>query len=48
MRVRTREGVTLGKRTHALRVMVKPLGGGTIEDYLGLVERDRPQAQRPD
>jgi len=39
---RLREGVEMGQRTHDLRVMVKPLGGHTLQDYLLLVARDRP------
>lgn len=39
---RTRTGLEMGKRTHTLGVMVKPLAGGTVEQYLALVERDRP------
>jgi hypothetical protein len=42
MQVRTREGVAMGKLTHTLRVMVKPLRGHTIEELLSLVPRDRP------
>lgn len=41
--VRTREGVTLGRLTHKLRVMVKPLGGHTLEEFLSKVARDRPE-----
>lgn len=41
---RTREGVEMGKRINTIRVMVKPLSGGTIEQYLSLVSRDRPDA----
>ena len=39
--VRTREGVAMGKLTHTLRVMAKPLRGHTIEELLTLVPRDR-------
>jgi GNAT superfamily N-acetyltransferase len=39
--VRTRTGVTMGRLTNTLRVMVKPLRGGALEDYLALVPRDR-------
>lgn len=41
---RTRTGVQMGKRTNALRVMVKPLGNLTLDDYLSLVPRDRQQS----
>ena len=40
---RTREGVEMGKLTNTLRVMVKPLANGSIEQYLSLVQRDRPE-----
>jgi GNAT superfamily N-acetyltransferase len=40
--LRKREGVTLGHKTHTIRVMVKALDEGTREEYLALVERDRP------
>ena len=41
--VRERGPVTMGRKTNLLRVMVKPLAGGTLADYLALVERDRPE-----
>ena len=37
-----REGMTMGQRTNAGCVLVKPLAGGTQEAYLSLVPRDRP------
>ena len=37
-----REGMTMGQRTNAVRVLVKPLAGGTHEAYLSLVPRDQP------
>lgn len=40
---RTRAGVEMGRLTNTLRVMVKPLAGGTFEQYLELVPRDRPE-----
>ncbi|MEQ1686203.1 MAG: GNAT family N-acetyltransferase [Burkholderiaceae bacterium] len=40
---RTRAGIEMGRRTNTLRVMFKPLASGTLEDYLALVERDRPE-----
>jgi GNAT superfamily N-acetyltransferase len=45
--VRTRNDVAIGKRTHTLRVMVKPLAGGSLAEYFTLVERDRP-GEQPD
>lgn len=37
-----RHGVAFGTQTNSLRVMFKPLAGGTPEEYLSLVSRDRP------
>ena len=42
--VRERGPLAMGRKTHLLRVMAKPLAGGTIDEYLALVERDRPSA----
>lgn len=39
---RLRRGIAMGKRTNTLRVMFKPLAGGSLEEYLKVVERDRP------
>lgn len=36
------EGIAMGKRTNAVRVMVKPLTGRPMQEYLAMVERDRP------
>jgi GNAT superfamily N-acetyltransferase len=44
VQVRERGPVTMGEKSNLLRVMVKPLAGGTIAEYLALVERDRPGA----
>jgi len=41
IQTRTREGMQMGKLTNTVRVMVKPLAGGTIEEFLSLVPRDR-------
>jgi ribosomal protein S18 acetylase RimI-like enzyme len=41
---RTREGVEIGKRKNSIRIMFKPLAGGTREQYLSRVDRDRPEA----
>jgi GNAT superfamily N-acetyltransferase len=43
VQVRERGPVTMGRKTNLLRVMAKPLAGGTIDEYLALVERDRPE-----
>lgn len=40
---RTRDGVAMGKLTNTIRVMVKPLAGGSLEQYLSRIERDRPE-----
>ena len=42
--VRERGPVQLGQRSQMLDVMVKPLGELSINDYLYLVQRDRPGA----
>lgn len=42
--VRTRTGVEMGKLVNKLRVMAKPLAGGTLAEYRALVSRDRPEA----
>jgi hypothetical protein len=42
--VRRRDGVEMGTRTNTIRVMAKPLAGGTLREYLALVARDRPEA----
>lgn len=42
--VRRREDVEMGARVNTLSVMMKPLGGGTVAEYLALVPRDRPGA----
>jgi len=39
---RIREGVEIGRRKHSMRVMFKPLTGSTREQYLSLIDRDRP------
>jgi GNAT superfamily N-acetyltransferase len=40
---RARDGVPFGRVTNTVRVMFKPLAGGSPEDYLLLVPRDRPE-----
>ena len=39
---RMREGVVMGHRTNVVAVLVKPLLAQSIDDYLRLVARDRP------
>ena len=41
--VRKRLAVPMGERVNDLRVMMKPLAGGTVAEYLALVARDRPE-----
>ncbi len=41
---RTRGNIVMGKRVNTVRVMMKPLAGGTLAQYLSLIERDRPEA----
>jgi GNAT superfamily N-acetyltransferase len=36
--------VAMGRRTNVVRVMHKPLAGGSVAQYLALVPRDRPGA----
>jgi GNAT superfamily N-acetyltransferase len=43
VQVRERGPLTMGRKSNVLRVMAKPLAGGTIAEYLALVERDRPE-----
>jgi GNAT superfamily N-acetyltransferase len=40
---RRREGFKIGNQVNTLRVMFKPLTGGSVQEYLALVQRDRPQ-----
>jgi ADP-ribose pyrophosphatase YjhB (NUDIX family)/GNAT superfamily N-acetyltransferase len=40
--VRLREGLVMGQRTNTVRVMLKPLAGDTVDEYLAQVPRDRP------
>jgi GNAT superfamily N-acetyltransferase len=42
--IRTRAAVRMGERVHLLRVMMKPLGAGSEEEYLQLVPRDNKGA----
>lgn len=44
--VRRRASVAVGGLANMVRVMVKPLAGGAVADYLAIVARDRPQAGR--
>jgi len=41
--VRKRAAVPMGERVNDVRVMMKPLAGGTVAEYLALVARDRPE-----
>jgi GNAT superfamily N-acetyltransferase len=43
VQARTRDGVQIGALTDTVRVMVKPLVDGVLDDYLALVPRDRPE-----
>jgi GNAT superfamily N-acetyltransferase len=40
--VRTRTNIPFGDRVNTISVQVKALSGGSIDDYLASVERDRP------
>ncbi len=39
---RKRHGIEMGNLVNTVRYMAKPLAGGTLPEYLSLVERDRP------
>jgi ribosomal protein S18 acetylase RimI-like enzyme len=41
---RQRGPVTMGRQNNMLRVMVKPLTGGSVGEYLAAVARDRPES----
>jgi len=41
--VRKRLAIPMGERVNDVRVMVKPLQGGNLPDYLAIVARDRPE-----
>jgi len=45
--VRKRAGVVMGSRTNTVRVLVKPLAGGTLPEYLSRVARDNPDSALP-
>lgn len=45
VQVRERGPLQMGRKTNLLRVMVKPLAGGTLDAYLALVGRDRIGAE---
>lgn len=47
LEIRQRRGLVMGKRTNDLHVLVKALDGGTFEEYLARVERDRPESTSP-
>ena len=42
VQVRTREGITMGRRVNRVSIQVKALAGARLEDYLERVARDRP------
>jgi RimJ/RimL family protein N-acetyltransferase len=44
LETRTRRDTPYRSRTHTMRVLYKPLAGGTLEEYRTLVPRDRPEA----
>jgi GNAT superfamily N-acetyltransferase len=45
--IRRRKGVDTGGRVNDVRVLTKPLAGGTLGEYLLLVPRDRPDSALP-
>ncbi|ALT79718.1 hypothetical protein AT984_08185 [Paucibacter sp. KCTC 42545] len=46
VQTRLREGVQFGSQTNTLRVMFKPLAGGTMAEYHALVPRDCPESSQ--
>ncbi len=42
VQVRTREGITMGRRVNRVSIQIKALAGGRVDDYLAMVARDRP------
>jgi RimJ/RimL family protein N-acetyltransferase len=42
VQVRTREGITMGRQVNRVSIQVKALASGRVDEYLALVERDRP------
>jgi GNAT superfamily N-acetyltransferase len=42
--LRQRHDIPMGLRSNTVRVLMKPLAGGTVDEYLALVGRDRPDA----
>ena len=42
VQVRTREGITMGRQVNKVSIQVKGVASASIEDYVALVERDRP------
>jgi GNAT superfamily N-acetyltransferase len=44
VQTRVRTDISMGRRVHTVRVMFKPLNGGSLAGYLALVGRDHPQA----
>jgi hypothetical protein len=43
--VRERPGIEMGKRVVTVRNMIKPLSGGSLEEYFALAPRDRPAGE---
>jgi hypothetical protein len=44
VQTRERAGYQIGKQVNVIRVMCKPVAGGTVAEYLSLVTRDRPES----
>ena len=44
VQVRKRDNFQVGTLVRTVRVMAKPLAGGTLAEYLALVARDRPES----
>ncbi len=41
--MRSRNGVEMGELVNTVRTMMKPMAGGTKDEYLSLIERDQPE-----
>lgn len=47
VQTRVRDGVPAGERVNTVRVLVKPLAGGRLDEYLSIVPRDRDGSTLP-
>ncbi len=47
VQMRTREGTPMGRTVKTVLFKMKALAGGSVDEYLALVERDRPETPSP-